>query len=106
MYCVENDRQNEKPDIGSNVYVYYNIDSTIFFESEYLNNGICVHKNDTIKPAQHEVIDASGYAFIKPVNTDQPVIIGVESAYYTGRFSVEYCLNASFSIKYKIINNP
>lgn len=105
VYLTTEDSKTEKPDVGSNIYVYYNIDSMDLLKYEYLEDGKFIFGTDTISPIQTDTIDLSGYASLKPKYIDRTTTIAIRSRYYQGRLSIESFSTAK-SIVYKLVNKP
>lgn len=74
-----------KPDIGANVYIYYDLYTMELAGSDYVAEGKFLKKNSVIIPEQSYSINTGGVIYIEPLYTDKKISIVIESHFYENR---------------------
>lgn len=74
------ENQNKKyPDVGAKVYIYYDIPTSVFLDTDYLGNGIYDKRGKIIEPDDSYTIDGDGRMDIEYLNYKKDITIIVES---------------------------
>ena len=87
FYCTQEKPNDQKPDAGSKVYIYYDLYTIDFRNSTYQGNGKFIEKSSVIEPEQNYLVNLDGTIDIVPIYSDRKISVIVESNYYKGRLA-------------------
>lgn len=93
------------PDVGSVVYIYFDIDSSDLFGSTYEGDGKFIKNDKEYLPDQTGVIDGQGQVVLKSMYLDRPFTVVTISNYYKDRISSTPYSGKYYPIHLTVRNN-
>lgn len=112
FYQLDSPIEQNYPDVGAKVFVYYDKLVYDFMNYSYEGEGIFIKKDSIyngdpmIKPDQTAVVDGLGNSIITPQYTDKEFLVVVESNIYSPQLQSTDFPSAKGPIKHTLIFKP